>query len=1562
MDITQATTLSDFVDTKEFLENSLDVYESYTYNLEWFVVDIDADRKFQEFGETLSVVSVVNDGWPGVGDTKITIAKTGVTTEFNITDLTIEGSGAGIAETSKIAGTALTLDFTVTEVGETSLVDNLQNAIALTGWKSIDQTHFYMKINFVGFDVNGKNHKISQTKVLTFTLQRVTNLQSQTDARGTTTVLRGTILQDSVIGNKLSISKTENGFTYIVGETLEDTLGIVSEVAPEPKEGSFIDELNKSIKDAHPNLLPNLQNTYKITMSDQFKTLIKGTSMRGITSSTIENMSPPIASQVGQVPALMNIYSIINDICLNAIKIKEELTKDNKKLSKVHKITPWLIPKTGGWNAVTGTMAYNVEFFIDYEKKFISQHPLDAAAKAANINKTIEELFAEFHVNKMYNYLFTGKNDQIIDFNITLDSYLAKVYSAPTDWYAYENILKAGTIEGNELIDGFRKSYETAAEVEKDILSFQRKHSKMLESATANLKNYDDSLRTDLLDAYAATLAMGYGEAAPKKMAETFFKGKSNEEIMSAVSKLDSNYMEMANLSLRFINRKKLEEQSETAQSRYNKITSKLTAHQKSRNTLYGDFIASSASVSGEENWKNGVKQNAQKMLSGVKNKNPKNMILLEELDNDIISKMSNEDFESILRSQANNPVVYKTLISTLSKNKSAVTMKPTDVEGVELARAKYYESKTNDVSMIKAQMTIKGDPHWLDGYMPPSVAKKEFGDVGAVSEKGYSMQTTSNGYNYLILKSGVADGTDLYDNVLKRNLITYLYCVNNVTSNFNGGIFTQILTMTRVTDADDLSTIVANVGPTPTEKGDKGAAKTKAKVEVKDKYTQIMDEQQNYEIVLQEYGVANNQNTYITSDGVVRDALGGPVEVTSGLDRHGSLEGEPWDPLSGSTHDAMLQKIADEKAVKVAFDRHKNIEQYNDRLQDTTDDVVISNNIATLGQHAAPLLDNVVRKNLADDFLDDTYELSEACNSGDAPSCTGLSESRNKILETFGHTIEDAGKPATITSINTQLNTAISTANPDFIISSKEIAMYQIAAGGELNIDGHNSVEQKLDIAKIVEDTTGIRTTEVILANSDKPLGANKENKLLNGGDLLVDVETPTTLINVPAYTWSKEKYNNQIMHPNSNGPMDFNDMPQTWFKQKVDSTVIKTKPRDAAMLKLRTLEVVGIADNTLTNSELADVTILSDGINDILLKDDHYSDLLAKKSLWIDDAFAVLDQEISEKGLIVSDDDKTALKTSIVTQVHQSTSLDALEENDYLTVKKYENEINKINAAAYGDGHRGDVTRAVQIGMIQGEILALGAKHDAITATPYYFDPSRRLDDIVTLTELENDLAMKILAQPPETITQIATIDVAGDITEVPVFTQVETFDETKTPLILGNTSLTSDTYDIAFPGTTTIELSDIDLVVTDNKRHQYITAHKINSQILSYSIGGPWTTVTDAAGVEISVKDFSNLAPIVYVDADGISQTIVNPSFIFGLTTPTLADIEAHSNEFSQGHYINVNQENLLRQKIAALFPDIGTTDPNKDSKGFMARWLAGEPIGTITLSNDSFYIKE
>ena len=847
-DNTQATSLDSWVDSHEFLENPLDVYESYTYNIEWFVVDIDVDRKFQEFGETFDVLSVVNDGWPGVEDTKITIAKTGVTTEFIISDLTVVGSGAGIAETSKLAGTALTLDFTVTEVGTTNLADNLQNAVALCGWKNISETHFYMKINFLGVNSKGVKIKIPQTKIITFTLSSLTNLQTQTDAKGTTTMLRGVILPDTVIGDRTSLSSTETEFTYNVGETLTDTLGITEkgEDASEipPKEKSFMDELNKSISRTHPNLLPELQNSYKITMSDQFKEKFGNASTRGITSSTIKNMESPIASQIGKVKPLLNIYNIIESICLNAIEIKKELTDGKKGQSKPFKITPWCVPKKNGWNLITGTRAYNVEFFIDYEKKLIVQNSIDAAAKAANMATTIKELFAEKHINKIYHYLFTGKNDQILEFDITLDQHLAKVYSAPSDWYAYENIQKLGTVEGNKLLEEFKNRWENSANAEKDIIEFENRLKKDLDARQQKLKEHKTASRKALEEAYTQSIEdpgrlngsfldysvhgltglLGglttYYFSQKKKLEkqEDFFNLMTDEELMAALSKIGSKDIDAIILASTQ-NQKKLEKSVKNAQELYNEMSNRVTAQKKSTLNLYMDRMASAASVSGEYAWKNGVKQNAQKLLSEIKNENPKNMTLLEELDDDIISKMPEEDFESILRSQTNNPIIYKRLLTNLSKNKGVATFKPTDVENVNLARAKYYESKKGHASMINASITIKGDPHWIDGYMPPAVAKKEFGNVGAITDKGYSMQTTSNGYNYIIVKSGVAHGTDLHGNILKRNLITHLYNVVEVTSEFSGGIFTQRLTLNRITDADNLSSSIKEVGPVEEDK-----------------------------------------------------------------------------------------------------------------------------------------------------------------------------------------------------------------------------------------------------------------------------------------------------------------------------------------------------------------------------------------------------------------------------------------------------------------------------------------------------------------------------------------------------------------------------------------------------------------------------------------------------------------------------------------------------------------------------------------------------------------------
>ena len=132
-----------------FVENPLDGFNTYTYSLEWFVVNKLETRKFQ-LAEASLVKKIANDEWPEPTTQHVTIAKTGYTTEFNITNLTVESVGNGNSNYSKRAGTADKLEFTCTQVGNTSLADTIQTAVALCGYKSISDAVYFMKINFLG--------------------------------------------------------------------------------------------------------------------------------------------------------------------------------------------------------------------------------------------------------------------------------------------------------------------------------------------------------------------------------------------------------------------------------------------------------------------------------------------------------------------------------------------------------------------------------------------------------------------------------------------------------------------------------------------------------------------------------------------------------------------------------------------------------------------------------------------------------------------------------------------------------------------------------------------------------------------------------------------------------------------------------------------------------------------------------------------------------------------------------------------------------------------------------------------------------------------------------------------------------------------------------------------------------------------------------------------------------------------------------------------------------------------------------------------------------------------
>ena len=88
---------------KLFWDNELDRFQNYTYNIELFCINQQEAAKYLAYENTPSLLDdVVNDAWPSDSIEKITIAKTGVTTELNITDLNVLSQGFGNTNTSRI--------------------------------------------------------------------------------------------------------------------------------------------------------------------------------------------------------------------------------------------------------------------------------------------------------------------------------------------------------------------------------------------------------------------------------------------------------------------------------------------------------------------------------------------------------------------------------------------------------------------------------------------------------------------------------------------------------------------------------------------------------------------------------------------------------------------------------------------------------------------------------------------------------------------------------------------------------------------------------------------------------------------------------------------------------------------------------------------------------------------------------------------------------------------------------------------------------------------------------------------------------------------------------------------------------------------------------------------------------------------------------------------------------------------------------------------------------------------------------------------------------------------
>ena len=1548
MDNTATTTLKNLVDNHTFINNPLDVFDSYTYTLEWFVCDREATRKYS-LNEAIDIHKIVKDGWPGPTENYITIAKTGVTTEFNITDLSVESVGVGNSDYSKIAGTAYKVNFTVTQIGNTSLSDSLQNVVALCGFTGIGNAEYFIKINFVGHTEDGKTTKLQHTKVIPFKLINYQQLNTTTDQKGTTTMLSGQVPADKVVMDS-DVANIEHNFSYNIGATLEDTLK------------NFFAALNKSVQDNNEHLKENMKHTYSYEFSKQLvedriqlgKMKGKGLNFNKSTKVSTEESDEKTdgknkGKHVGSNVAGNHIYKMIEEICFNSENLRKETIKNKPGLSKVPKITPHLAMKVGGYNPVKGTQAYDVIFFIDYEKKIVYQNMPDKFNKMRKAKEIVKEIFEGGHVNKKYDYLFTGNNDQILDFNISLDAELTKIYSEPEDLFAYEYFKKGG-------LDGIELNEDQQSQVDvlwsqlgetKEILDGAEKISKHA------LENLDDSTIGLVSDTVAYMEKMGvrdYRLQQPNLSLEQLIAiiGPWDDVVVGGGISERSNYGGHNKNHLHNKQSKKtkeeadkyselkkdlffakqmnaiieLQEAAKKANKKFETAERNYVRHKDKYVDVYGDIMATQLNNLIEAGYNKSGQQIFDNLPITKVKSSGKNLILAENLDRDFISNLSNEDFQMILQAQASNPITFRRLIGKADKQpgvvaKEQVTMQTEelgeDAKHITMAREKYYEAKGGRLSMQNADMTIKGDPFWLEGYMPPKTKKDVFEDKGF--SENYLEVTNINGFPHIILKSGAAKGVDENQNIMTRTMIFSLYIVTAVTSNFRGGTFEQTLSMVKVPEAEHF----------PSE----GGQIVKVN-EVDDKnYPNIHDG----EPIIDSEAIANKGD--------------GPIEIVETnriINEHiGLHSGEP-----------VIVKIKDYIVKSLGEMRADQIEKENEKLDNKTES--IKTNTTNMVAGNPPVInfvnDAIIRQAEAAHYMEKVKGIKKQCEGGTQSVCDQLENSKNDILAPFGLTTDDIGKLSTATTMNNAINNAIA---GGAVVTQYEVAMLQHTAGIPLNITGHDPE----DIERIIRDYTNERTPTYHF--SSLPLGASLDNAILSGESLLNVEETEDVNINTDAKTWEEKKaYDDLIRYPNSN-----NDWKNTyWFKEKVNEITDESCPKEKFNPDTRRLECTGIKEGTLTDDEVSAINSKVDELDEIIfagsLRDQHGAglipDLLAKQYLWTDNANEMLNNQLDVKDLILNVTDKVLIKNAMADKINSSVMLDGLTDDEYQKAAGLVNDINAINSSATDGSHRSDLTSAVHVGQLQHELETLSADATASSTNldGYYFDNTYRDVEVKNLEELELQMAIADLSLPAENMTGVATmVDSNGTTTYIPINNPVDQIEVDQAPILV-KTGI--NTADIILPGSLKSRYSKNFAgegigwqyaMTHKNEVAQYNEAKKIY-QILVSSDYGDMTTVTDDLGQSFQVKDFSNIGPITYTDANGVSQTISNPSAYFGIHTTSYNDINP-----SYG-----KDYNDLKGKVADLFPDIESGLESQLIDGKLPRDSNG--VLSLTITGDKFFI--
>jgi hypothetical protein len=375
-----------------FLPNDLDQFDSTIYNLKLFMIP-EADILTRQFDT----------------ENRVIIAETGVTTQIVIDDLEIKSF---IAPGRKQKNQeAFNFNFTLREYYGAGLIDKIFIASTELGIKNYMDAPYFLELTFAGRDVDSSSPDIESNALRWLWPIRITKIETEVDASGAKYDVEA-----SIFGN---VGQWDINGSIPQGITVRGTT--VGEAIANLQAQLNVASKQQSVTNA---TIPDL---FSIKVAKSLGDLLLTESKHNNASAKTSGSNADGEDRKIREIALdkhLNIGEAINRIISvapgyqaeskNTTTASDAEPNDAEKTKKIHRIFPSVEINSFdyGRGQYSKTYIYDV---LPYEMTNLQVAPTEQAVSGS---KKYREANSKGLIRKKYDYIYTGVNDQVLDFDL----------------------------------------------------------------------------------------------------------------------------------------------------------------------------------------------------------------------------------------------------------------------------------------------------------------------------------------------------------------------------------------------------------------------------------------------------------------------------------------------------------------------------------------------------------------------------------------------------------------------------------------------------------------------------------------------------------------------------------------------------------------------------------------------------------------------------------------------------------------------------------------------------------------------------------------------------------------------------------------------------------------------------------------------------------------------------------------------------------------------------------------------------------------------------------------